>query len=56
VIAEHRDDRHLEVATCVGDDPNLVDLPVLGQVAGKQDQVGLLPDAAESLTHPVALG
>ena len=55
VVAEHRDDRDREVAAGVGDDADLVDLPVLRQVAGEQHEVGLLLDARERLAHAVAV-
>ena len=44
VVAEHRDDRHREIAARIRDDAHLVDLPVLRQVTREQDQVGLLLD------------
>ena len=55
VVAEHGDDRYPEVAARVGDDARLVHLPVLGQVAGEQDQIGLLLDAGKRLANAIVL-
>src|SRR5581483_10978689 len=55
VVAEHGDGRELEVAARVGDDADLVDLPVLREVAGEDDHVRLRGRAPERLAHPVAV-
>jgi Uncharacterised nucleotidyltransferase len=55
VVSEHGDDRHLELAARIGNDADFVQLAVLCEVAGEEDQVGLFLDAPESLGDAVSL-
>jgi hypothetical protein len=55
VVAQDGDDRHVEVAAGVGEDLGLLGLAVRGQVAGEQQQVGLLVEAGERAQGLVAV-
>jgi hypothetical protein len=56
VVPEHGDDGTLERPARIGDDADLVDLAVLGEVAGEQHQIGLGGDVLERFAHAVAVG
>jgi hypothetical protein len=55
VVPEHRDDRDLEPPARVREHPGLVDLAVLGQVTGEEDEIGALLDVGEGLADPVGV-
>src|SRR5439155_3016522 len=51
MVPEHRHRRDRQPSARARDDRDLVELPVLGQVAGQHDHVRALLDAAERLVH-----
>ena len=55
VVAEHGDDRDVEVADDVGDDLGLLGLAVGGEVARQQDHVGAVAEAREGRRRTLAV-
>jgi hypothetical protein len=52
VVAEHRADRHAQVAACVGKHLRLLGLAERRQIAGEQDEIDALLQLRERLREP----